>query len=817
MSEFLISQLDHLHGDVATLKDSIIRHLHSTLGKDKYTATKRDLFEAVAFAVRDQMIGRWIKTQQNYYDNDVKRVYYLSMEFLMGRTLENSLVNLGLLENCRKAVHDLGYNLNLLTEVEADAGLGNGGLGRLAACFLDSMATLGIPGYGYGIRYDYGIFTQKIQNGFQIETPDNWLRNGNPWEICRSEYLYPVQFYGRVVQFTDTHGKLRSEWIDYQEVMAMAYDTPIPGYNNNTVNSLRLWQAKSPKGFDLSYFNNGDYTRAIEDIAMTENITKVLYPNDNIFVGKELRLKQEYLLVSATLQDIIRRYNKAHVHLDALSDKVAIQMNDTHPALAISEMMRLLIDREELSWEKAWEITKETFAYTNHTLLPEALERWPLPLLERLLPRNTQIIYEINRRWLEEVARHYPENTQKQRALSIIEESHPKVVNMANLAIVGSRKINGVSALHSELLKHHMFKDFWEMTPQKFTNKTNGITPRRWIKLCNPRLTHLITSQIGDHWITDLDELKKLTQYLQDPNFCEEWRKIKRENKENLAKLILAEHEMLVNLDSIFDCQVKRFHEYKRQLLNILRVVHHYHQIKDDPHGSWVPQTVIFGGKAAPGYFMAKLIIKLINSVAATINHDKTVAPFLKVFFLENYRVSLAEQIIPAADLSQQISTAGTEASGTGNMKFSLNGALTIGTLDGANIEIMEEVGRENIFIFGLQADEVEALKARGYHPWEYYNANPQIRRTLDSIKDGVFSEGDREIFKPIISSLLDGGDHFMLLADFASYVECYLHVCEVFKEKDEWTRKSILNVAHMGKFSSDRTVKEYAKEIWRL
>lgn len=817
MPEFVVAKQEHLKGDAEALRESILEHLHFTLAKDKYTATKRDLFQAVAYAVRDQLVGRWIKTQQQYYDADVKRVYYLSMEFLIGRSLENSLVNLGLLENARKALHDLGFELDPLIEVEADAGLGNGGLGRLAACFLDSMATLGVPGYGYGIRYDYGIFTQKIQDGYQFETPDNWLRYGNPWEICRTEYLYPIQFYGRVIQYTDSRGRLRSEWIDTQEVMAMAYDTPVCGYNNNTVNTMRLWQARSPRGFDLSYFNHGDYIRAVEDIAIKENISKVLYPNDNIFEGKELRLKQEYFLVSATIQDIIRRYNKGHIHLDALPDKVAIQLNDTHPALAIAEMMRLLVDREELSWDKAWQLTIDTFGYTNHTLLPEALERWPVPLLEKVLPRHVQIIYEINRRWLEEVDRHFPGQVDKQRSLSIIEETQPKKVNMAHLAIVGSRKVNGVSALHSELLKHQVFKNFWEMDSAKFTNKTNGITPRRWLKECNPSLAQLITDKIGDGWVTNLSELEYLLSLQNDEQFQTAWQKVKLENKMRLAKVIFSEQELKVDPQSMFDCHVKRLHEYKRQLLNILRVIHAYCRIKENPNQDFVPRTVIFSGKAAPGYFLAKLIIKLITSVGNVVNHDHSIHGQLKVVFLENYRVTLAEKIIPAADLSEQISTAGTEASGTGNMKFALNGALTIGTLDGANIEILEEVGPENIFIFGMKAEEVRALKERGYNPWTPFNENSELRQVLEMLRDGFFSSGNKELFKPLLHSLLDGGDPYCLLADFNSYIACQKEVDDLYQNQREWIKKSIHNVAKMGKFSSDRTIEEYASEIWRL
>lgn len=815
MPEFVVTKTEHLHGDAEFLKHAILEHLHFTLGKDKYTATKRDFYQAVAYAVRDQLIGRWIKTQQQYYDADVKRVYYLSLEFLIGQKLQNSLSNLGLYENCQKAVHDLGKELNILIDVEPDAGLGNGGLGRLAACFLDSMATLGIPGYGYGIRYDYGIFEQKIYNGWQIENPDNWLRYGNPWEICRAEYLYPINYYGKVVQYVDTRGKLRNEWVDAQEVFAMAYDTPIPGYQNDTVNTLRLWQAKSPRGFDLSYFNHGDYIRAVEDIAITENITKVLYPNDNIFEGKELRLKQEYFLVSATLQDIIRRYNKGHIHLDLLPDKVAIQLNDTHPALAIPEMMRLLVDREELSWEKAWQLTTDTFSYTNHTILPEALERWPVPLLERVLPRHMQLIYEINFRWLQEVNRIYPGNVDKIRRLSIIEEGDPKRVNMANLAIVGCRKINGVSKLHTDLLEHQVFKDFYDFSPEKFTNKTNGITPRRWLKVCNRKLSDLITETIGDGWVTDLIELKKLEPFREDPEFRSRWTDIKHYNKERLSKIIFAEHEILVDTYSLFDVQVKRIHQYKRQLLNCLHAIHLYFRIKANPHQNFVPRTLIFGGKAAPGYFIAKLIIKLIHQVAEVINNDSDTKERIKIIFLSNYRVSLAEKIIPAADLSEQISTAGTEASGTGNMKFALNGALTIGTLDGANIEMREEIGAENFFIFGLKTEEVEALRSH-YHPYDIYNSNSELKHIIDSISQGAFSQGDKDLFKPIVENLL-GADPYFLLADFNSYIACQEKVSELYSHQDEWIKKSILNVARIGKFSSDRTISEYAKEIWRL
>lgn len=815
MAKYEVSHEEELHNDADSLRKAVFKHLHFSIGKDKYTATKRDIFYAICYMVRDRLIDRWMQTQRKYYEEDAKRVYYLSMEFLIGQTLRNSLVNLNILDNCYKAVHDFGFDLDALFEIEMDAGLGNGGLGRLAACFLDSMATLSIPGYGYGIRYDYGIFTQKIKDGYQLETPDNWLRYGNPWELCRSEYLYPIQFYGRVVQFTDSHGRLRSDWVDTQEVVALPYDIAVPGYGNTTVNTLRLWQAKSSRGFDFTYFNHGNYIRAVEDIALTENISRVLYPNDNIFEGQELRLKQEYLLVAATVQDILRRYNKGHVHLDGLPDKVAIQLNDTHPALAIAELMRILIDREELSWEKAWQLTKDTFAYTNHTLLPEALERWPVSLIEKVLPRHMQIIFEINKRWLEEVDRHFPGNMEMRKKLSIIEEEGTQKVNMAHLAIVGTHKVNGVSQLHSDLLRHQTFKDFYALSPDKFTNKTNGITPRRWLKECNPGLAHLVTSKIGDSWVTHLDELVKIAPFAEDTAFQEEFMRIKRDNKETLSKEIFAEYDVAVNLDSLFDCQAKRMHEYKRQLLNLLHVVYLYNRIKENPHKDWTPRTVLFSGKAAPGYFMAKLIIKLINSVAHIINQDPDTKEYLKLFFLANYRVSLAERLIPACDLSEQISTAGTEASGTGNMKFSLNGALTIGTLDGANIEIREEVGEDNIFIFGLKAAEVVELK-KNYHPREIYNNHPGLKQVIDQIAQGYFSYGDKELFKPIIDALLDK-DTYCLFADFDSYVKMQEHVSELYKNRQAWAKKAILNVAHMGKFSSDRTIRDYANEIWRL
>ncbi|MCX7679253.1 MAG: glycogen/starch/alpha-glucan phosphorylase [Spirochaetes bacterium] len=803
--------------DVESLQISFVNHLEYSCAKDEYSATPHDLFTSVALMVRDRMIERWIETQQTYYAVDAKRVYYLSLEFLVGRTLGNSLINLGLYENAHKALHELGYDLEELREIEWDAGLGNGGLGRLAACFMDSMATLELPAYGYGIRYEYGIFFQRIINGYQVETPDNWLRYGNPWEFPRPEFLYPVRFKGRVEPYTDSEGKLCFRWTDFEMVMAMAYDIPIPGYKNNTVNNLRLWAAKSTREFNLEYFNTGDYEKAVADQANSENISKVLYPKDESFKGKELRLKQEYFFVSATLQDIIRRYKKTHTDFRAFPDKVAIQLNDTHPAIAIAELMRLLMDVEGLGWDEAWEITTKTFAYTNHTVLPEALEKWPVSLMEYLLPRHMMIIYEINRRFLDEVAKKYPGDNNRLYRMSLIEEGSEKKVRMANLAIVGSHSVNGVAELHTNILKSNVFRDFYELWPEKFNNKTNGITQRRWLLLCNPGLAKLITEKIGDGWITNLYELKKLIPYANDEEFLARWEEVKRENKKRLAEYIWRKNTIEVDINSMFDCQVKRLHEYKRQLLNAMHCIHMYNKIKDNPGGNFVPRTVIFAGKAAPGYYISKLVIKLINSIADVINNDKDVDGRLKILFLANYCVSNAEKIIPAADLSQQISTAGYEASGTGNMKFALNGALTIGTLDGANIEIMEEVGEENIFIFGLKADEVMHKRLSGYNPWDYYNSSEDLRRVVDMISGGYFSPSEPHLFRPLTDTLLRYGDQYMLMADFDDYVKCQQRVSALFVNKMEWNKKSVLNSANMGKFSTDRTIEEYAREIWKV
>jgi glycogen phosphorylase len=820
MSETVIEEsngvVEALDQEMAIIK-SFLEHLEYTLGKDKYSATKYDGFNALAYAVRDHLVERWLDTQQAYYNSDDKRVYYISMEFLMGRALGNSLINLGLLNEYRDAVTSLGYDFEDILAEEQDAGLGNGGLGRLAACFLDSMATMSIPAYGYGIRYEYGIFRQSIVDGAQVEIPDNWLRYRNPWELDRQEHLHTVKFYGRVITTINSAGQLVREWVDTEDVMAMAYDTPIPGYKTHSVNTLRLWSAKSSREFDLKFFNEGNYIRAVEKKMQSETISKVLYPADNVIEGKELRFKQEYFLASATVHDVLYRFQKKHSDMHLLPEKVAIQLNDTHPALAIPELMRVLIDLENVSFEDAWEITRKTFAYTNHTILPEALEQWPVWFFEQILPRHLQIIYDINDHFIKDVRARFPDDPDRVSRMSIVEEHWERKIRMAHLAIVGSHSVNGVAALHSEILKNDLFRDFYEMYPERFNNKTNGITQRRWLKMANPRLSTLIDEYIGDTWARDLFELEKLRAVAADPEFAGRWKEVKRANKEALCSYILKHNGIEVNPDSLFDVQVKRIHEYKRQLLNVLHIITLYNRIKDNPLAPVVPRTFIFGGKAAPSYALAKLIIRLINAVGETVNRDPDVAGRIKVVFLANYGVSLAENIFPASDLSEQISTAGTEASGTGNMKFALNGALTIGTLDGANIEIMEEVSRDNIFIFGLTAQEATELRDRGYHPREYYNANAELRRVLDMISTGFFSSGIPDLFTPITDSLLDLGDHYLLLADYASYVRCQEQVGQLFQNQDEWARRAILNCAGMGKFSSDRTIEEYAREIWGI
>ncbi|ACF13772.1 glycogen/starch/alpha-glucan phosphorylase [Chloroherpeton thalassium ATCC 35110] len=809
-------------------------HLRYSLAKDEFSATRIDWYVSLALAIRDRLVNRWIRTQQTYYEKDAKRIYYLSMEFLIGRSLGNALINLGLSDAAQnayaeitkvlkktkhaKALEEFGKALEDIEEKEPNAALGNGGLGRLAACFLDSMATLELPAYGYGIRYDFGIFFQKIQGGYQVETPDNWLRYGNPWELARPEGIYRVQFYGHVHQYHDDKGILKTDWVETEQVMAMAYDTPVPGYQNNTVNNIRLWAAKATREFEFGYFNDGDYEKAVSNKVHTEIISKVLYPNDSMSQGKELRLKQEHFFVSASLQDIVGRYKKTHdINFDCFPDKVAIQLNDTHPAIAVAELMRILLDHEGLSWDKAWSITVNTFAYTNHTVLPEALEKWSVDLMGSVLPRHLQIIYEINHRFLQLIRQVFPGDEQRVMRMSLIEEGSPKNVRMAFLAIVGSHSVNGVSELHTEIIKStpSLFKDFYELWPEKFNAKTNGITQRRWLLLCNPSLSKIISDKIGSEWVTDLYKLRKLAKFADDKDFQKLWQKAKRESKQRLADYIAKNNNLKVNVNSMFDFQVKRIHEYKRQLLNVLHVIWRYNQIKTNPSANFAPRTVIFAGKAAPGYFIAKLLIKLINNVADVINHDEQIGDKLKVVFLENYSVSLAEIIMPASDLSEQISTAGTEASGTGNMKFALNGALTIGTLDGANIEIMEEVSAENMFLFGLNAEQVLELKNSGYSPRKYYEEDAALKHVIDMIQNGYFcSPAEPGLFQPIINNLL-GEDKFLLLADFRDYLRAQLEVDETYKNKEAWTKKSILNVANMGRFSSDRTIQEYAEEIW--
>ncbi len=795
---------------------SLANHLEFSLCKNRYTYKDYDIYDSLALSIRDRLLEYWNDTQQTYHQKNAKRVYYLSLEFLMGRSLRNNLINLGIYDICKEALAEVGYDLEELEEMEVDAGLGNGGLGRLAACFLDSMASLQLPAYGYGIRYEYGIFKQQILDGEQCESPDNWLTDGCPWEIPQLDYVFPVKFYGHVEQHQNTDGTIRYKWVGGEEVLAVAYDTPVPGYKNHTVNNLRLWSSRSSNEFDFQLFNAGDYLQAVEEKQKSQAISKVLYPNDQGFSGKELRLKQQYFFVSASLQDILRRYLTDHENFDQLPDKVAIQLNDTHPSIAIPELMRILMDDYDITWEKSWEITRKVFAYTNHTVLPEALERWSVDLIGNLLPRHLQIIFEINQQFLDYVSRKHPNDADLLSRVSIIEEGDHKQVRMPYLAIVGSHAVNGVAALHTELLKVTVFQDFYKLFPKRFQNKTNGITPRRWLRNANPELAELITEKIGEEWVTQLDQLKKLIPFAKDAKFQASWRQVKMNRKKQLAKWVQDHNKIDINLDSLFDVQVKRIHEYKRQLLNVLYIIWMYNQIRNGSQEKFVPRTFMLGGKAAPGYHMAKLIIHLINDVAHVVNNDPDIGGIIKVVFLENFGVSLGEKVYPAAELSEQISTAGMEASGTGNMKFALNGALTIGTLDGANIEIKEEVGDENIFIFGMDAEEVMQKKSEGYKSRDHYDNNPELRDVLDMINDGYFNKGNPYLYQDIYNNLVYG-DYFMLLADFDSYVECQRRVNEVYLDQKKWTQMSILNTANMGKFSSDRTIREYAKDIWDI
>ncbi len=798
------------------LSNQFFEHLEFILVKTRQTVTDNDMYYALSLSIRDRLVRNWLRTQHVYNSKDVKKVYYLSLEFLMGRLLGNALINMDYYEECRKILRKDDYVLENIVELEHDMALGNGGLGRLAACFLDSMATLELPAFGYGIRYEFGIFKQEVVNGRQQEQPDYWLAHGCPWEIPRRELTFKIKYFGRVVSVRTPDGKIKNNWIDTEDILAAAYDVPVPGYKSDTVNNLRLWAARANEEFSFQEFNDGNYVAAVERKNISENISKVLYPNDSYTEGKFLRLKQQYFFSSASLQDIIRKYGYNHDTFDKFPEKVAIQLNDTHPVIAIPELMRILLDDAGLSWDEAWRITQGTFAYTNHTVVPEALEEWSVSIFEELLPRHLQIIYEINYNFLKEVREKFNFSEEVISKLSIIRETPDKRIRMANLAIVACHSVNGVAALHSNILKQLIFNDFYTLFPKKFKNVTNGITFRRWIRHANPLLSSLISDRIGDDWILHNNKIVEIEKFADDHEFLNDWSHIKWFNKQLLAKFIKAEYGLNVSTDSIFDVHIKRFHEYKRQLLNVLHVITLYNRIKENPRYDATPRTVIFAGKAAPAYHIAKLIIKLIHSVADVVNNDPVVGDKLKVVFIANYGVSLAERIIPAADLSEQISTAGLEASGTGNMKFALNGALTIGTMDGANIEIREEVGDENIFIFGLLADEVLELRASGYNPRDYYDRNPALRRVINMIAGNIFSPAEPGIFQPIIDSLM-GSDYYMLLADYEDYIRVQDEVAATYRDRDKWNRMSLLNTARIAKFSSDRAIMEYAKNIWNI
>lgn len=790
-------------------------NLYYLQGVNENLATLYDYYMALSYTMRDRLMHRWIKTIETYAREGVKGVYYLSAEFLMGRQLGKNLLNAGCWRTAHRCLKEAGLNLYDIMEQEPEPGLGNGGLGRLAACFLDSLATLQIPAMGHGIRYEFGIFKQTIENGWQVEQPDEWLLLENPWEICRPQHTVEVKFGGYTQNYTDEKGVARLRWVPDQTVLGTPYDTLVPGYDTNTVNTLRLWSARASKNFDFQLFNAGDYFQAVADKTRSENISKVLYPNDNAPEGRKLRLKQQYFFVSCALQDILRVHLKANDSLDNLHERAAIQLNDTHPAVAVAELMRLLIDEHQVSWSQSWEITQKTFGYTNHTLLTEALEKWPVELFGSVLPRHLQLIYEINQNFLEVVRKRFPNDDKRLQRMSLIEEGEQKQVRMANLATVGSHAVNGVAKLHSQLVRDELLRDFYELWPEKFSNKTNGVTPRRWLMISNLKLSFLITEKIGKGWITDLDQLKQLEQYVDDEAFRQTWRIFKYNSKGDLAEYIDQTLGIKVNPDSLFDVQVKRIHEYKRQLLMALYIVTLYNRIKANPQQDLQPRTFIFAGKAAPGYFMAKLIIKFINSVGEVVNKDPEVADRIKVVFLPNFSVSLGQRVYPAADLSEQISTAGKEASGTGNMKFAMNGALTIGTLDGANIEIRDAVGQENFFLFGMSVEQIRELKHKGYSPRSYYENDGELRGVIDSIASGRFSHGDNQLFNPLVEHLLTRDDYF-LCADYRSYVDCQEQVSRAFREEEEWTRKSIINTARMGYFSSDRTIREYADEIWK-
>ncbi len=778
-------------------------------------ATPYDRYMALAYTVRDRMMFRAAHALHAYMSKDFKIICYLSAEFLMGPHLHNNLVNLGIYDEIECALRAAGYDIEDLLKQEEEPGLGNGGLGRLAACYLDSLATLEVPSIGYGIRYEFGIFDQEIHDGWQVERTDKWLRLGNPWEFARPEICFNVKIGGRTEPYTDEQGRYCVRWVPHRIVRGIAYDTPILGYRVSTCNILRLWKAEAAESFDLEAFNYGDYYRAVEDKVVSENVTKVLYPNDTQLRGKQLRLEQQYFFVSCTLQDMIRIHLARGKNLEVFHQTYAAQLNDTHPSIAVAELMRLLVDDHRMDWDKAWYITVNTFAYTNHTLLSEALECWPLQLFGELLPRHLEIIFEINRRFLDEVRIQYPEDESRIARLSLINETGGRSIRMAHLACVGSHAVNGVAQLHTDILKSTVLRDFHELTPGKFSNKTNGVTPRRWIVLCNPDLTALIIKKIGNGWITNLDELRKLEKFADNKEFRDEWYRVKLNNKKKFASQIMEITGITVDPDTLFDIQAKRIHEYKRQHLNVLHIISLYIRLKQNPDIGITPRTFIFGGKAAPGYFMAKLIIKLINSVAEVVNNDPDVRRFIKVVFFPGFNVKNGQNMYPAADLSEQISTAGKEASGTGNMKFSLNGAITIGTLDGANVEIREEVGAENFFLFGLTAEQVQEMKSRGYRPSAFYDSNPLLGEVIELIRAGRFSPENPHLFKPLLDALMEQ-DEYMLCADFQSYLDCQARVAMAYRDVDRWTQMSILNTARMGKFSSDRAIKEYCSDIWK-
>lgn len=801
-------------GSIDAIKRQLNSYLVHGVGVSPEYASQRDWLYAVAGLVRGVLSEQYLDTATRERDQDVRRVYYLSLEYLTGRSLLKNLLDLGLYQDFKSALSDLGQDLDAIAEFEFDAALGNGGLGRLAACFLDSLATHSYPGFGYGIRYEFGMFTQRIENGEQVEHPETWLRYGNPWEFERPNIIYPVRFRGRIACFKDERGKEVCQWVDTDDIIALAYDVPVSGHKSSVVTKLRLWSARATRDFDLKYFNQGNYIDAVKDKTISENLSKVLYPADTTLMGQELRLMQEYFFVSASLQDILARYNRVYDSLDSLPEKICIQLNDTHPSLAIPEMMRLLVDIYDYEWDAAWDLTRRTFSYTNHTLLPEALETWPISMLESILPRHLEIIYEINYQFLQEVKFQFPGQPDILARLSLVDDANRRI-RMAHLCVVGSNRVNGVAALHTDLMKRHVFADFNRMAPDKFVNVTNGVTQRRWLLQSNPGLADLVTEAIGDSWTTDLKQIKQLEDFADDSAFQDRFMAIKQANKERLCHLVEARAGVTFDPSGLFDSQVKRIHEYKRQLLNLLHVITLYNRIRDGQEVQ--PRCVVIAGKAAPGYFLAKQIIRLVNDVAAVVNNDPKTRGRLSLAFVPNYNVSAAEVIIPGTDLSEQISTAGTEASGTGNMKFALNGALTIGTLDGANIEIKDHVGDENIFIFGKTADEVNDMRAHGYRPWDFYNGNEALKRAVDMIGEGFFNPDEPGRYRPIFDTLLSQGDHYFLMADFESYLQTQGAVDAAYGNSREWVRKAIINVANMGEFSSDRSIHDYARTIWNL